>query len=189
MSSFLDGITRTRSPKMDRPTNPNPHSGAGWKNRVTLEHWTPGKEGQAPQMAQRVVESNIMCTVGMDALVNLLSTSALAFTATNGFVQAGAIGTGSSGPASTDTALANSTASVHVSAASMNISDKGARTLEYQMTFDDALAYTVKEVGLFASNGVTGSCVARSTLAATDQVIKGTADTINISHQIIFTTA
>lgn len=183
----LEGLTRQsafRAPFR----NPADHAPFGMQNRVIAEKWSPSPDG--PRLAQRVVhQGNIMCTVGIDALVNLLSTSALAFTATNGWVQAGAIGTGSTAPASTDTALANSTASVHISAASMSLSDKGARTLEYQMTFDDSNAYTMKEVGLFASNGVTGSCVARSTLNATDQVVKGTADTINVSHQIIFTTA
>ena len=53
------------------------------------------------------------------------------------------------------------------------------------MTIDDALAYTINEVGLFASALPVNNCVAHSTLAASDQVVKGTADTVNISHQII----
>lgn len=188
MIDILKGITR---PGLSSDAkNPALHSPSGFQNRIILEHWKPGKNGDGPVLAKRVVRhGNIMCTIGLDALNNLLATSSLAFTATNGWIQAGAVGTGVTAPSSNDTALANSTASVHISAASMNISDKGNRTIELQMTFDDGNAYTINEVGLFASNGVTGSCVARSTLAASDQVVKGTADTVNISHQIILTTA
>ena len=68
----------------------------------------------------------------------------------------------------------------------MSISDAGARTVEYQGTFDDAGSYTIKEVGLFGNAAATSNMIAHSTLAATDQVNKGTADTVNISYQLIF---
>ncbi len=184
--TILNGITRKGNTEIK---NPNAHSPMGMRNRVIVERYTPdGKGGSV--LAQRVVQKgNIMCSIGLDVLNNLLATSALAFTATNGWVQTGAIGTSTTAPTFNDTALNNSTASVHISAASMNLSDAGARTLEYQMTFDDGLAYTINEVGLFASSLPVNNCVAHSTLDATDVVIKGTADTVNVSHQIILNSA
>lgn len=193
--NVLDGLTRnpgfgSRSEFMDNLKNPAQHSPLGARNRVILEKWSPNSDPDLPpEMTQRVVqEGNIMCSLGMDLLVDLLATSALVFTATNGWVQTGAVGTGVTGPVSTDTALANSTSSVHISDAQMTLARAGARTLEYTMTIDDTDAYTLAEVGIFASSLPVNNCVARSTLVGSDQVIKGTSDTVNISHQIEFIT-
>lgn len=178
---ILNGITRDGSSPL---RNPGIHTPVLMNDRVIIEHHTP--EG----LARRVVQDgNVLCTVGLDHLAGLLASGTVAFSASNGWVQAAAIGTSDTAPSSNDISLNGATASVHISAASMNGSDKGARTTEYQMTYDDANPYTVKEVGLFASNGTTGSAIAHSTLNATDQIVKGTADTVYISHQLIFTTA
>ncbi len=181
----LSGITRGLDKTVEWQ-NPSQHSPFAAANRVIIERHSSDGE---TERVETVETDNVLCTVGLNHLCELLQSSALAFSATNGWVQTGAIGTGDTAATSNDTALANSTASVHISSASMAASDKGNRTYEAQMTFDDSNAYTIKEVGLFASNGATGSAIARSVLATSDQVIKGTGDTVNVSYQLIFTTA
>lgn len=181
VASFLDGITRQGKCEA---RNPGDHMPLPFRNRVIMERHSP--DGSK---ARVVRDGNIMTTLGLDNLVNYLSTSALAFTATNGWIRVMAVGTDSTAAASTQTALVASTASVHISAASMAVSDAGARTLQYNATFDDSNAYTIKEVGLFGTDTAAGTMVARTALAATDQVVKGTGDTVNVSYQIIFTTA
>ena len=161
-TSILNGITHSGKSEIK---NPNDHSPMGMRNRVIIDRYTPDGEGGSV-LAQRVVQKgNIMCSIGLDVLNNLLATSALAFTATNGWVQTGAVGTSTTVPTFNDTALNALTASVHISdgAGDMLLADAGARTLEYQMTFDDALAYTINEVGLFASSLPINNCVAHST--------------------------
>ena len=70
----------------------------------------------------------------------------------------------------------------------MAVSDKGDLTCEYQMTFADGSAYEIHEVGLFGTNNMAASMIARSMLG-TDSVDKGAADTVEISYQIIASTA
>ncbi len=184
MKSILNGITRKGITEIK---SPNAHAPMGMRNRVIVERHTPDGKGGS-KLAQRVVQKgNIMCSAGLDRLNNLLATGTNTFTGTAlaDWTQTGAIGTDDTLPTFNDTILGASTATVHLSLTNMTRSDAGARTLEYQMTFDDGLAYTVKEVGLFASNDGAGVCIAHSTLAASDQIIKGVSDTINISHQII----
>lgn len=175
--TVLNGITRAGGSPV---TNPGEHFPLRMRNRVILEKHSP--DGKV----QRVVhEDNIMCSYGLNWLCERAASGGEA----SSWVQAVAIGTDASAPVSTNTTLGASTAVKAVSAASANISDAGNRTFEAQATFDDANPYTVKEVGLFGTTDASGSMVAHSTLAATDQVIKGTGDTINVSHQIVFTTA
>lgn len=183
MDSFLSGITRSGRVAA-RATNPGDHWPVLAKDRVILERRSPGGK------VKRIVrEGNILTTYGLNDLAEKLATSTIAFNATNGWIWAGAVGTSTTAAASTDTGLIASTAIVHLSAASMVGSDAGARTLQYNMTFDDSNAYTINEVGLFGTDSATTRAVARSVLAASDQVVKGTGDTVIVSYQIIFSTA
>ena len=178
---FLDGITR---PGYSDPINPGEHVPCPMRNRVIVERHTPNGE------VHRVIrDGNIMTTYGLNNLAELVASGTQAYSASNGWVRVMAVGTGDAAAASTDVTLANSTASLHISAASMVASDAGNRTLQFNATFDDGNAYTIKEVGLFGTNDASGSAVARTVLAASDQVVKGTGDTVNVSYQVIFTTA
>jgi hypothetical protein len=133
-------------------------------------------------------DGNIAVTWGLDRLVNLIVTATSAWSHDeNGWVSALYVGTDSA-PAFgySDNALNSSISSVALSdgAGQMLISDKGARTIEYQATITNTTsAFSIAEVGLFGSGT---NAVALSTLAATDQVNKATGDTVNISYQMIF---
>lgn len=190
-TNILAGITRPGSSPLANPVgydNPMPHSALTPRDRVIMEHWTPGTEG--PQMVKRAVrEGNILATIGLNNLAELLVSGAQAFSASNGWVRVMALGTGTTAAASTDTVLANSTASVHISAASMVASDAGNRTYQANATFDDGNAYTVNEAGLFFTNDATGSLIARTVLTGTQVVNKGASDTVYVSYQLIFGTA
>lgn len=184
-TSLLDGLTRRPGSCQDF-ANPAPHSPHGVQNRVILERFTPESPDRPVQRVVR--EGNIAVTWGLNNMVERLVTATEAFSnRSNGWVQAMAVGTDSTAPTFTGNALnASQTFVLLQSTAEMSISDAGNRTVEYQGTFDDAAAYSIKEVGLFGSQGASGNMIAHSTLAATDQVNKGTGDTVNISYQLIF---
>jgi hypothetical protein len=152
-----------------------------------MERFTPASPDHPVQRTER--EGNIAVTYGLNNLAERLVSASAAFSdqTTKGWCQAMAVGTDSSpAPSFTGDTLNSSQTFVLLSAASMAVSDAGARTLEYQATFDDASAYLIAEVGLFGTQNASGSMIAHSTLAATDQVNKGTGDTVNISYQLIF---
>jgi hypothetical protein len=156
------------------------------QNRVVLEKFTP--ESPDKPVHRSVREGNLAVTWGLNNMVERLVTATAAFSnLTNGWVNAMAVGTVSTAPTFTGDALNSLTTKVVLqSTAEMSISDAGPRTVEYQGTFDDGGAYVIKEVGLFGNAAADQDMIAHSTLAATDQVNKGTADTVNISYQLIF---
>jgi hypothetical protein len=131
-----------------------------------------------------IIEGNLLVTYGMDALCNLIASGGEA----SDWVHAHAIGTDNTAAATDDTGLGSSKAFVYLSQASMAVSDLGARTTEYQMTYDDALAYQVHELGLFASNVATASMIARGILTGANSIDKGTDDIIHMSHRLVFGT-
>lgn len=177
----LRGITRAGHSPL---RNPGEHAPLFMRNRLILE-----RRSRDGRLFQRVVkEDNILTTYGLNNLIELLVSGTQAFSASNGWIRAVAIGTDTTAAVSTDTGLGNSTASHHISAASMVGSDAGNRSLQYNFTFDDNSAYTVNEVGLFGTNNATSRCIARNVLAASDQIVKGTGDVINGSYQIIAAT-
>ncbi len=188
-TNLLNGLTQRPGSCRDF-ANPTPHSPHGLQNRILIERFTPASP-DAP--VQRVIrDGNIAVTWGLNNLVERIATSTFAYSAENsGWVQAMAVGIDSS-PAFgySDNSLNASTHVLYLSQASLNKSDAGVRTLEYQGTFiDTATPYLIAEVGLFGSQGAGGNMVAASTLASTDQVNKGTGDTVNISYQLIFASA
>lgn len=180
---MLNGLTRPTF-RPSAPFNPGIHSPAGFHNRLIIEKHSP--DGS---MERREHVGNIATTYGLNNLGALLATGTQAFSATNGWVRAMAVGTSTTAAVSTDTTLGASTASQHISGASMDVSHAGGRSLNYLGTFADANAYTINEVGVFGTNDASGSAVARSVLATSDAVVKGTGDTVNVTYQFIFTTA
>ncbi len=102
------------------------------------------------------------------------------------------IGTGVTAAASTDTALANSTGSVTMGNASFTKTNTGNRSVEYQATFasnNPAGAATITECGLYLNSTADSQCAARLVLTGASSVNKGASDVINVSYQLIFTTA
>jgi len=161
------------------------------QNRIMLEHFTP--ESPDEPVKRVVSDGNIAVTWGLNNLVERIVSGTFEFSHTTaGWVQAIGIGTDSD-PAFgySEDSLDASTWTIALSqTASMSISDKGDRTLEYQATvIDTDNPWSVAEVGLFGSQGAGGNAIAMSKLAATDQVNKATGDTVNISYQLIFASA
>jgi hypothetical protein len=171
---FLRGITR-KGPS-GPPENPAIHSALNLHNRVVVE--CHGPEG----LKQRVEDvGNIMCTWGLNRLVEELVKGSTGF-ATD-WVNRGVIGTGATPVASNGDSLNNSTpAAAVLGGGSMAVVDGGNMTLQYNMTFDSAIAFNAQEIGLFGSTADTASMVAHKTFTL---VSKAAADTVNVTYQII----
>jgi hypothetical protein len=181
-TSPLNGITRNPQAAFSRGVSaPVPHSPVLVQDEILFQ--VVGRnDGVVKQ--QGIIEGNLLVTYGMDALCNLIASGGEA----SDWVHAHAIGTDSTAAATDDTGLGSSKAFVYLSQASMNVSDLGARTTEYQMTYDDALAYQIHEIGLFGSNVATASMIARGILTGTNSIDKGTDDIIHMSHRLVFGT-
>lgn len=181
-NSILAGVTRIVA-GMRPLANPPPHSPLGFQNRVIAE--VHGPEG----LKQRVDHyGNIMVTYGLNRLIEMLASDSQG---ASNWVQAGAIGTGTTPVGYSDNSLVASTAIVHMSEASMVASDAGARSLQYNMTFASSNpggACVINEVGLFGTNVATTSMIARSVLG-TDYINKGASDTVYVSYQIVAASA
>ena len=135
-------------------------------------------------MKQRVESvGNVLCTWGLNQLIEQLSAGTDGFAAP--WVQCAVIGTSATVYVSTMDSVSGATASKSMGA-SMVASDTGSMSLQYRITFDDANAYTAKEVGLMGSNVSNSKMVAAKSFA---DVVKGAADTINVSYTIIAGTA
>lgn len=176
----LEGITR---PGLARPPrNPHPHSPVLLLDRLTVE--VVGPDGRVK--ARRVKEGNILTTFGLARLASMIGSGGEA----SNWVSAAAIGTGTTAAASTQSALVNSTAIVHMSQASMDASNVGNMTTRFVMTYasnNPAGAAVINECGLFATNAATASMVARAVLG-TASVNKGASDVIQMSHDVAFGT-
>ena len=179
--SILSGLTRKG--RFSAPVNPQDTSPVAARNRVTLEVVRRGRS-----KARVVHEGNILVTNGLSRLAQLLVTGGEASTQ---WVNAMQIGTSSTAESSTQTALGASTAIVHLSQASMSKSDASPRTSRWYSTFvssNPAGAASINEVGLFFTTTAATTMIARSMLG-TDSVNKGASDQINISYDVVFTTA
>lgn len=193
--NFLEGITRLQ--RRDIPIV-NPHSDDKHKSnfkiqgRVKLNVVGPDENGEIITKQQTPWMDNILTTYGLASLASAVGSTA-AVTASN-WIQAIYIGTSATGPTSTDTKLGASTASVTMGNASFTRSNlAGGMTTEYQATFASSNttgSYTVNEVGLYCNstgNETQNNIAAHATLAT--QVVKGASDVIQLSYDIIFTTA
>jgi hypothetical protein len=174
---LLDCVTPGRRHLTSR--NPQPHLPLAFQNRVKGK--LIGPDGEVKQ--EFVHEGNVMATYGLNNLMERIATGGEA----SDIVHMGAVGTQTTAEASDNTGLYAGTNSAFLSAASMNGSDLGNFTVEYQMTFDDASDYEIHEVGLLGTNDMSDSLIAR-TMVGTDSVNKQTADTVLISYQIVAST-
>ena len=73
-----------------------------------------------------------------------------------------------------------------------DVTEAGARTLRCVATFSSnnpAGAAQIREIGILASSNVTTGLVARKDLTGAQSVNKGASDSIQVSYDIVFTTA
>ncbi len=191
--NILNGITRpmklnTKRPETFSEINPKQHSPLSMQNRVRLQVVGPNEVGELVTKQDVVAEGNIMCTHGLSKLASLLAGGSMDCSSWIGGMR---IGTDSTAATSTDNSLGASTGSVDLTDAS-DVTEAGARTLRCVATFasdNPAGAATIKEIGIFGSSNVTSGAVARKDLTGAQSVNKGASDSINVSYDIIFTTA
>lgn len=196
MSNVLDGITRPSRRLRDgggRITadeiNPRKHSPISIQNRVRMQVVGPDESGAIVTKDDKVIEvGNVMATYGLSKLVSFLAGGAMNCSDWIGGMR---IGTDSTVAASTDTRLLASTGSVDLTDAA-DVVEAGARTLRCVATFasdNPAGAASIREIGIYASSNVTTGLVARKDLTGAESVNKGASDSINVSYDVVFTTA
>ncbi len=189
---LLDGLTRPgrhRAVTADE-LNPKRHHPLALQNRIRMQVVGPDECGNQVTKHDAVAHGNIMATYGLSRIVSLLAGGAM--DASN-WIGGMAIGTNSAtAEASNNTGLYNSTWINDVTDAADMI-EAGARTLRCVATFassQPAGAAEIREIGLFQiSNNATTSLVARRVLTGAESVNKGASDSINVSYDVIFTTA
>lgn len=187
----LTGITRpNRNRQRITPDqiNPRKHSPIGIQNSVDIQVVGPDEHGNIVTKQTIHAEGNIMATYGLSRIVALLAGGSMDCSSWIGGMR---IGTDQTGAASTDSRLLASTGSVDLTDAS-DIVEAGARTLRCVATFasDNPVgAASIREIGLYASSNVTTGLVARKELTGAESVNKGDSDSINVSYNIVFTTA
>jgi hypothetical protein len=191
VSNPLDGITRpgrNNGRQTADQINPRKHSPVGAQNRVRYQVVGPDEHGNTVTKQDQVVEGNIMATYGLSRLVALLAGGSMN---ASDWIAGMRIGTDNTAAASTDTRLLASTGSVDLTDAA-DVTEAGARTLRCVATFasdNPAGAAQIREIGLYASSNVTTGLVARQDLTGANSVNKGASDSINVSYDVVFTTA
>lgn len=196
---FLEGLTRqprqlipvVNPPGRDKQNPDTQHSPITVQNRVRARVVGPNEHGELVTKQETPWTDNILTTYGLASMASAVGSSA-AVTASF-WVQAIYIGTSATAPTSSDSSLGASTASVTMGNASFTKTNTGNMTVEYQATFassNTAGAYTINEVGLYCNstgNETQNHLAAHATLAT--NVVKGASDVVQISYQIIWTTA
>jgi hypothetical protein len=182
----LAGITRppkVRTEYRDPGSSPVPHSGHVVRNLIHLDVVGPDANGNIVTKQQVRDVNNIMATFGLVRSAKFLSTgtdSASLYASTM------AIGTDSTAAASTHTGLIASTQLC----GTFSKSDVGNMTARYLATFaSDGNSGSIREVGIFATNNATQSMICRSALTGTQSVNRGASDQINVTYDIVHTTA
>lgn len=168
--------------------NPRKHSPLAIQNRVRIQVVGPDENGVQVTKEDKVVHDNIMATYGLSRIVALLAGGAMDCSSWIGGMR---IGTDITAAVSTDNALGASTGSIDLTDAA-DVTEAGARTLRCVGTFasdNPAGAAQIREIGIFASSNVTTGLVARKDLTGAQSVNKGASDSINVSYDVIFTTA
>lgn len=192
--NLLEGITRfpTRQiPIINPPGDGKKHSPISIQNRVRAQIVGPDPDGNIVTKAETPWVDNILTTVGLASMASMIGSSA-AVTASN-WIQAIYVGTSATAPTSSDTTLGASTASITMGNASFTKTNTGAMTIEYRATFasnNPAGSYTLNEVGVYCNSTGTelqNSLAAHATLAT--NVSKGASDVVQLSYQVVFTTA
>lgn len=189
---ILSGITRPRRPGIRQSfddINPRKHSPLAIQNRVRMQVVGPDEHGNVVTKHDVVAElGNIMNTYGMSKLVSFLAGGAMNCSDWIGGMR---IGTDNTAAASNDSRLLASTGSIDLTDAA-DVTEAGARTLRCVGTFasdNPAGAAQIREIGIYASSNVTTGLVARKDLTGAESVNKGASDSINVSYDIVFTTA
>lgn len=182
----LDGITRPGRYRRQsfEEINPRRHSPLGIQNRIRMQ--VVGPDGTVKE--DKTVEGNIMATYGLSRLASLLAGGSMNCSDWIGGMR---IGTDATGASSNDSRLIASTGSVDLTDAS-DVTEAGARTLRCVATFasdNPAGAAQIKEIGIYASSNVTTGIVARKDLTGAESVNKGASDQIQVSYDVVFTTA
>lgn len=188
MNNILDGVTRPNFKRDNGIENPAKHSPLGLQNRVHMQVVGPNEFGQIVTKQDVVAEGNIMCTYGLSRIVALLAGGSMDCSSWIGGMR---IGTDNTAAVSTDNSLGASTGSIDLTDAS-DVTEAGARTLRCVGTFasdNPAGAAQIREIGIFASSNVTTGAVARKDLTGAQSVNKGASDSINVSYDLVFTTA
>ncbi len=188
----LDGITRRGRKQSQAQTaedvNPRKHSPVSVQNRVRMQVVGPDENGVQITKQDVVASGNIMCTYGLSRLASLLAGGAMNCSDWIGGMR---IGTDITAAVSTDNNLAASTGSIDLTDAG-DVTEAGARTLRCIGTFasdNPAGAAQIREIGILASSNVTTGMVARKELTGAASVNKGASDSINVSYDLVFTTA
>lgn len=188
----LSGITRPNNHRARVRTfediNPRQHSPLGMQNRIRMQVVGPDENGNIITKEDKVAEGNIMCTYGLSRIVALLAGGSMDASSWIGGMR---IGTDTTVATSNDNALVSHVGSVDLTDAG-DVIEAGARTLRCVATFasdNPAGAASIREIGIFASSNVTTGCVARKDLTGAESVNKGASDSINVSYDIIWTTA
>lgn len=188
----LEGITRparNRGVQSFSDINPRRHSPAGVQNRLRIQVVGPDANGNIVTKDDKTIEAgNIMATYGLSRLASLLAGGAMDCSS---WIAGMRIGTDNTAAASTDSRLLASTGSVDLTDAA-DITEAGARTLRCVATFasdNPAGAAQIREIGLYASSNVTTGIVARKDLTGAESVNKGASDSIQVSYDIVLTTA
>jgi len=187
----LDGLTRpakgARIASWDE-INPRKHSPMGIQNRMRIQVVGPDECGNIITKDDKTLEGNIMATYGLSRLASLLAGGSMNCSDWIGGMR---IGTDNTAAASSDSRLLASTGSIDLTDAA-DVTEAGARTLRCVGTFNSdnpAGAAQIREIGIYASSAVTTGIVARKDLTGAESVNKGASDSINVSYDIIFTTA
>lgn len=187
----LAGLTRPGDKQLAltaEDINPRKHSPAAVQNRVYLQVVGPDELGKIVTKQDVVAEGNIMATYGLSRIVALLAGGAMDASSWIGGMR---IGTSITAIASSDNALGASTGSIDLTDAA-DVVEAGARTLRCVGTFasnNPAGAAQIREIGIFASSNVSTGLVAGRELTGAESVNKGASDSINISYDLVFTTA
>lgn len=182
--SVLRGITRPGHSEFSNPR----HSPIGIYNRARLQVVGPNERGEIVTKQTGEWAYNVMATYGLSKLVSFMGAGTVTVTDWIGGLR---IGTDNTAAASTDTRLLASTGSIDLTDAG-DVTEAGARTLRCVGTFasdNPAGAAQIREIGIYASSNVTTGLVNRIDLTGAQSVNKGASDAINVSVDIVFTTA
>lgn len=180
MSHFLKGITRPGNAEVSNPR----HSGLSIYSRAKLQ--LVGPDGEIKHDGGWA--HNVMNTYGLSRLVSFLAAGTAE---TASWIAAMRIGTDNTVAASNDASLNATVGSTAVTDPG-SVIEAGARTLRCVATFasnNPAGAAQIREIGLYASTNATTGLVNRIDLTGANSVNKGASDSINVSIDVVFTTA
>lgn len=182
MTSLLAGITRRGNSPLTNPKS-NGHSPTRFQNRIHFDVVGPDEHGEMVTKQQVRNVENLMVSFGLVRAAQFIATGTAAGST---YASTMAIGTSTTAAATSQTSLVASTQLC----GTFSRSDQGNQTARYLATFgSDGNAASIQEIGIFATNNATQSMICRSVLTGTQSVNRGASDQINVSYDIIATTA